>query len=72
MSFTVRDCLYWRQDETIREMVSTQSYPHKNIFCLYEARTFFIPHRQGGIPLETDGTPAKAEQKSPYKWFVPG
>ena len=40
------------------------------MFCLYKAGTFFI--RQDEIPLETDRISAKAEEKSPYKCFVPG
>ena len=41
-----------------------------SMLCLYEAWTFFIPPRQGGIPLDADGIPTKAGQKIPYKCFV--
>ena len=35
----------------------------KVMLYLCEAGTFFILSQQGGIPLETDGIPAKAERK---------
>ena len=37
------------------------------MLCLHEARTFFIPSWQGGIPLETDEILAKARQKEKKK-----
>ena len=38
--------------------------------CLYEPGTFFIPSRQGGIPLEIDGIPTKVGQKCSYKCLM--
>ena len=46
-------------------MISMQSFFIKAMLCLFEAGPFFIPFRQGEIPLETDEIPAKVGQKSP-------
>ena len=73
-----RGCLYGKQAARDKKRDGKHYKSHyksikviiKVLFCLYEAGTFFI--RQDEILLETDRISAKAEEKSPYKCFVPG
>ena len=73
-----RGCLYGKQAARDKKRDGKHYKSHyksikviiKVLFCLYEARTFFF--RQDEILLETDRISAKAEEKSPYKCFVPG
>ena len=74
----LRGCLYESRDGTF---VGTGRYPGSRhvyvpiifiTFRLYEAGTFFVPSRLGGISLSATGIPAEAGRFSSYKRFIPG
>ena len=73
----LRRCLYKSRDGTLAGTGRYSGPRHVYVsiifitFLLYEAGTFFVPSRLGGILLSATGIPPQAGRFLSYKCFIP-